>query len=346
MSKIFKPRRGIASVMRGSKAATVLSKGEFFMECPDTGVGTGKSKIKMGDGVTPYADLPYAIAGMDPDDPVELANKTYTDQTTALNDVRTGNSLKTVLNALKSAVKLNADSVSALNDETNQKLPFRLGVSGTTYGYYKNGSSTITPFRQPTGNAGAAQVLQSSGANNTGTKYTASNASSDGFAGSMVNRGALNWSGNNTTATVAAGYYSGGTLDSRPSYNSGYNNGYNAGVNAVKANPAANGLGKIMGMTWGSFPYSASMSPDIGTWTVGPGTYRIIGDAEGRNDGAYEPKTTYAIGPGLASGGGVSAQVSWNFTVTLTASSTTITCTLGGHRVEYFRSGKMCVIAV
>ena len=117
MSKIFKPRRGIASVMRGSKAATVLSKGEFFMECPDTGVGTGKSKIKMGDGVTPYIDLPYAIAGMDSEDPVELANKAYTDQSTALNDVKSGNSLKTVLNALKSAVKLNSDSVNALNDD-------------------------------------------------------------------------------------------------------------------------------------------------------------------------------------------------------------------------------------
>ena len=69
---------------------------------------------------------------------------------------------------------------------------------------------------------------------------------------SVVNRGALNWSGNNTTYSVQAGYYSGGNLDSRPSYNNGYNagvaaadgrvntgsasytSGYNAGVNASK----------------------------------------------------------------------------------------------------------------
>ena len=46
----------------------------------------------------------------------------------------------------------------------------------------------------------------------------------------MANRGNLNWSGSNTTYSVPAGYYSGGTLDSRPSYT----NGYNAGVNAGK----------------------------------------------------------------------------------------------------------------
>ena len=58
----------------------------------------------------------------------------------------------------------------------------------------------------------------------------------------VANRGNLNWSGSNTTYSVPAGYYSGGTLDSRPSYNygynagnsAGYNNGYNNGVNAGK----------------------------------------------------------------------------------------------------------------
>ena len=65
----------------------------------------------------------------------------------------------------------------------------------------------------------------------------------------VVNRGTLNWSGSNTTFAVPAGYYPGGTLDSRPSYNAGvtaadnranvnsvnYKTGYNAGVLAGKA---------------------------------------------------------------------------------------------------------------
>ena len=47
----------------------------------------------------------------------------------------------------------------------------------------------------------------------------------------VANRGNLNWSGSNTTYSVPAGYYSGGTLDSRPSYNNGYNAGNSAGYN-------------------------------------------------------------------------------------------------------------------
>jgi hypothetical protein len=38
-----------------------LQKGEVFFEVPDTGAGTGKGKIKMGDGKHNYSDLPYFI---------------------------------------------------------------------------------------------------------------------------------------------------------------------------------------------------------------------------------------------------------------------------------------------
>ena len=49
----------------------------------------------------------------------------------------------------------------------------------------------------------------------------------------------MNWSESNTTYGVSAGYYTGGTLDSRPSYNNGYNSGWNNGVSAAdnRANP-------------------------------------------------------------------------------------------------------------
>ncbi|HAU88115.1 MAG TPA: hypothetical protein DCW90_22350 [Lachnospiraceae bacterium] len=53
----------------------------------------------------------------------------------------------------------------------------------------------------------------------------------------VVNRGTLNWSGSNTTYSVSAGYYSGGTLDSRTSYNNGYNSGRTQGRNDVKNSP-------------------------------------------------------------------------------------------------------------
>ena len=53
---------------------------------------------------------------------------------------------------------------------------------------------------------------------------------------SIANRGILNWSGSNTTFAVPAGYYPGGTLDSRPSYNNGYNAGVTAADNRANVN--------------------------------------------------------------------------------------------------------------
>ena len=74
------------------------------------------------------------------------------------------------------------------------------------------------------GTANTAQVL---------TGYTFSSANGVNLSGAMPNRGNLNWSGSNTTYSVPAGYYSGGTLDSRPSYTNGYNAGVNAGKGAL-----------------------------------------------------------------------------------------------------------------
>ena len=111
------------------------------------------------------------------------------------------------------------------------------GGSYTIPAGYHNGSGKITAnslASQTSANAAAGHILSGKTAFVNGGKVT----------GSMPNRGALNWSGSNTTYPVPAGYYSGGTLDSRPSYNAGvtaadnrananstnYKTGYNAGV--------------------------------------------------------------------------------------------------------------------
>lgn len=39
----------------------VLKEGEMGIEVPDTGVGSGLSKFKIGDGYTNWSDLPYAF---------------------------------------------------------------------------------------------------------------------------------------------------------------------------------------------------------------------------------------------------------------------------------------------
>ena len=133
----------------------------------------------------------------------------------------------------------------------NQTL--NAGGSYTIPQGYHNGSGKVTAnslASQTSANAGAAQILSGFTAWIKGNKVT----------GSMPNRGALNWSGSNTTYGVPAGYYSGGTLDSRPSYNAGvtaadnrsnpnsanYKAGYNAGMNAGK-NTMASTLSCIYG---------------------------------------------------------------------------------------------------
>ena len=296
MAKIFKPRRGKKSTMAGTKKTTVLSAGEMFIEVPDTGAGTGHSKMKIGDGSTQYSSLPYAMGDTE-NDKIAFSNDTSGNITTALNKVTSGAALKTMIAALKQAVSLANTSITQLNDETNSinsalankadtnhwhasmkcrgtnhwfsaewknsslqlwidetnvfdTANFRAGVDTL---YNKCVSCGSTPSsKTPTaisnaiqsiytnrynagvsatkkGNATASQVLD-------GRTFT--NSSSVGIEGTMPNRGNLNWSSSNTTKTVSAGYYSGGTLDSRPSYN----NGRTQGQNDVKNNPNRYGL--------------------------------------------------------------------------------------------------------
>ena len=56
----------------------ILAEGEMGIEVPDTGVGTGTIKVKIGDGVTRWKDLPYAINLENIEDSIEkiLKNKT------------------------------------------------------------------------------------------------------------------------------------------------------------------------------------------------------------------------------------------------------------------------------
>lgn len=55
----IRPRRGTAT--EWSVLNSILQEGELGIECPDTGVGTGLCKFKIGDGTTQWNDLPYAF---------------------------------------------------------------------------------------------------------------------------------------------------------------------------------------------------------------------------------------------------------------------------------------------
>ena len=103
------------------------------------------------------------------------------------------------------------------------------GGSYTIPAGYHNGSGKITAnslSSQTDASAAAGQILSGYTAWVKGSKIT----------GTMANKGALNWSGSNTTYTVPAGYYSGGTLNSKTSYTNGYNAGVSAADNRANSN--------------------------------------------------------------------------------------------------------------
>jgi hypothetical protein len=124
MSKIFKPRRGKASTMNGTKSSTVLAAGEMFIELPDTGVGTGICKMKMGDGVTAYGSLPYAMGGDIATTEITGAinDDTSSTATAALANVTTGKTLGSIIGSLRRACSLNAQAIATLNDEISTIL--------------------------------------------------------------------------------------------------------------------------------------------------------------------------------------------------------------------------------
>lgn len=112
-------------------------------------------------------------------------------------------------------------TVEQVNTNTQALNGLRFGIDGQgRYGYKKVGADTVTPFRNPTGNAGQSDVLYGK---------TFSNASQENVAGTMTNRGA--WSDTGTgrsNVTIPAGYHNGG----------GYVNGigkWDAGAAAAQA---------------------------------------------------------------------------------------------------------------
>ena len=59
---LLRPRRGTKSEWEIHNP--ILYEGEFVVEHPESGVGTGLCRFKIGDGVTHYRNLPYAFDGM------------------------------------------------------------------------------------------------------------------------------------------------------------------------------------------------------------------------------------------------------------------------------------------
>ena len=127
MGSYLRPRRGKKAT--ATSQGIVLKRGEVFFECPDTGVGTGKGKIKVGDGSSAYASLPYFMEDTD----VGNSTVAFTDSSTAtdksnnatyLTNIKPANSLITLLTNLKQLLVNYNSQLTALNNDI-------VGVSGT-----------------------------------------------------------------------------------------------------------------------------------------------------------------------------------------------------------------------
>lgn len=94
------------------KGTLVLKEGELFFEIPDTGIGTGHSKIKLGDGKTPYSSLPYALGDTE-NDTISFTEDASASVDAAVGKVVSGATLKSDIAALKRAINLLAEQAGA-----------------------------------------------------------------------------------------------------------------------------------------------------------------------------------------------------------------------------------------
>ena len=137
MASYLRPRRGKRATAESQ--AIVLKRGEVFFECPDTGVGTGIGKIKVGDGSTTYANLPYylesfninsdtaTIAFIDSNTPTEQSNNP-----TYLTNIKPTNSVKNIFTNLKQLL-VNYNAYFATVDKTFEKHSIRINNAIGSY---------------------------------------------------------------------------------------------------------------------------------------------------------------------------------------------------------------------
>lgn len=127
MASYLRPRRGKKATAESQlTSSTPLKRGEVFFEVPNAGVGTGIGKIKMGDGSTAYASLPYFMEQLDLN--ADTSKIAFTDTNTADNDpystntsyttnIVPSNSLKTIFTNLKHLLVNHNSQLTKLNND-------------------------------------------------------------------------------------------------------------------------------------------------------------------------------------------------------------------------------------
>lgn len=138
MASYLRPRRGKEATAKSQNI--VLKRGEIFFETPAGGVGTGIGRLKMGDGSTSYASLPYFLRQLDlSDNNTKCAFTNVTAATdksnnnTYLNNIAPTNSLKTLFQNIKQLLLNYNSQLTSLNNDLgiftdNNRIMFGNGL--------------------------------------------------------------------------------------------------------------------------------------------------------------------------------------------------------------------------
>lgn len=139
-SSVFKPHRGIKSIMN-NKGSTVLENGELFIEGQGSSMGSGKAKIKIGDGSTIYSSLPYAI-GDTSTDPINYTDSSST-ISECLSNITSGAILNNIIASLRRAVYLLNSNYKSGISTIVAAVNAKAGSSLSSTASYSTISSTI-----------------------------------------------------------------------------------------------------------------------------------------------------------------------------------------------------------
>lgn len=121
MASYLRPRRGRKKT--AEEQNIILKRGEIFLEIPDTGYGSAIGKIKVGDGVTAYADLPYFMEQKlynISEEAIAFSASTATTNAALLAQIATGSKLSVIIGAIKTLLTNINTSVTNINTSITQ----------------------------------------------------------------------------------------------------------------------------------------------------------------------------------------------------------------------------------
>lgn len=227
--------------------------------------------------------------------PVTMLSKINDSIAAALKRKLDANGVRNDATTTDAGYVLDARMGKTLGDRT-EKLELKVGDlyfdtdSSGRWGYKSSKNGAVTPFRNPTGSAAAADVLSGK---------TFSSATAENVAGSMPNNGA--WTGKTTgkgNVTIPAGYHSGnGYVSGDGAYNAGMSDA-DARVNeesaSYKSGYASKKLYRVAIGTGGDGTYSAAAIPGFHDFTIE--NFAFVPTSVKRTDNHWGNQETYMKG--------------------------------------------------